>query len=99
MALDFANMQREGAVLASFVNFLMGGPLIQTLLEQRFGTKFVYLQFLQFIAKYRKVVRDALKAGQFIAFSLEKNQTPKCNSELSSIQYIFLPFLTHIQRG
>ena len=60
MALDFANIPSEDARIASFVKILMGGPLIQRLLEQRFGTKFVYLQFLQFLAKYRKVVGDAL---------------------------------------
>ena len=60
VALDFANMQREGAILASFVKFLGSGPLIQMLLEHRFWLRFVYFQFLQIQATYAKAVGVAL---------------------------------------
>ena len=63
MALDFANIPSEGARIASFVKILVGGPLIQRLLEQGFWTKFVYLQFLAILAKYREAVGDALMIG------------------------------------
>ena len=40
-SLDFANMQREGVVLASFAKKLVWGPVIQMLLELVFLPQFV----------------------------------------------------------
>ena len=68
VALHFANIPSWGVIIASFVKFWVGGPLIQRLLEQRFRTKFVYFPFLQILAKYAKVVGDALNAPFQVLF-------------------------------
>ena len=39
VALDFANIPSVGANIQSLLKFLVGGPLIQRLLEQRFVSK------------------------------------------------------------
>ena len=61
MALDFANIPSEGARIASFVKNLVGGPLIQILLELVFLPQLLKMQFLQILGKFRKAIGDALK--------------------------------------